>query len=883
MTSSSLFLRLSEADLTLVNRYHGTLAASAESLAHDFYAYLLAHPGTAAVFRDFSPEQMKHLLATQTEHVRLLLHSSMDRGWQKRMREISARHQALGIAPALVAGAYILYWNHWQARLREMVPEQERDALLDALFRLIVGNLMAQQDGYHEAARATDAERMTIFRVLLDVLAEPAVDDPQTRPLLHRICEGLVRTSKSIRLACYALADEGADALVPEFSVGISTAGLRIPRHAENICWTVLREGTPVIQVVDDPAAPSWLHLFRGKIAELVLFPFGDAGLRGVGMVGVNEAGYFRRVGLAYFAAFANLGDLTLGLRTAALRDPLTALPNRALFLDRLEHARSHARRRERLLGVALLDLDGFKQINDRYGHGAGDKVLQQLAGQMQAALRPMDTLARLGGDEFAILFVDIERMHDMEALCERILEALRAPVDIGDGQMASVSGSLGVTLFPLDDADAETLMCHADLSLYAAKSAGRDQYCLHSPDLDEVMHQDFLMREMVAQALQENHLVLHYQPIAMIGGGVIGVEALLRLAHPSRGLLTPSAFATALDHRRLARPIGCFVLEAAATQGEAWQGKGMTSAGGHPLRISINISAHHLLDPLFLDDLRETLSRHPGLAPEMLEIEITESAPLHDLVGAQEVLRACNALGVRIALDDFGTGAASLTYLQKLPAHTLKIDQGFVRDMVNDPKDFAIVSGVVHVANLLGLEVIAEGAETLEHMALLQQMRCRYVQGYAIAKPMPAQDIPAWLAQYRPIPEKTISFQLHHTPVVMAAHEQRVGQFLAALRGQASFPEHVLEETAENQCHLGLWLRGEGYLMYGNDPRYSTLDARHQRLHHLAREAKALLDAGEVESAWRLGDQLATENTVLMDNMRELAEEPGLLKSSHS
>lgn len=211
----------------------------------------------------------------------------------------------------------------------------------------------------------------------------------------------------------------------------------------------------------------------------------------------------------------------------------------------------------------------------------------------------------------------------------------------------------------------------------------------------------------------------------------------------------------------------------------------------------------------------------------------------------------------MRIALDDFGTGAASLTYLQKLSAHTLKIDQSFARDMVNDPKDFAIVSGVVHVANLLGLEVIAEGAETLEHVALLQQMWCCYVQGYAIAKPMPAQDIPAWLAQYRPIQKEIISSQFHHTPVVMAAHEQRVGQFLAALHGHASFPEHVLGVEAEHQCHLGLWLRGEGRLIYGNDPRYSTLDARHQRLHCLAREAKCWMLArwktlGAWGSSWR-------------------------------
>ncbi|HUW98436.1 MAG TPA: EAL domain-containing protein [Acidiferrobacter sp.] len=598
--------------------------------------------------------------------------------------------------------------------------------------------------------RATDAERMIVFRVLLDALEEPVLDNSETDPVLHRICAGLVRTSRMIRLACYVIVDEQADVLVPEFSAGLSTATLRIRGDEAGVFRQVLDNGMPQVQVLADPTTPSWLQPLHTDIAEIVLFPFGGANLRGVGMIGASEAGYFRRVGLGYFAAFTNLGELTLDLRTMALRDPLTELPNRALFLDRLAHACQSTQRLERLLGVALLDIDGFKHINDRYGRQTGDAVLQQLAKNIQGVMRPTDTLARIGGDEFAILFVDVLCLDDLEVLCDRVIAVLRdAPILVNDGHAVSLSGSLGVTVYPLDDGDPEALMRHADLALHAAQVIGRDQYRIHSLELDHAVHQDFLTRGMVKRALAEDKLLMHYQPIVAIGGGIVGVEALLRLAHEHDGLLTPSAFAAALDYGSLARMIGCFVLEAVATQAEDWSTDGLMAMDGNPLRFSINISAQHLLSPLFLGDLQATLRRHPRLAPATLEIEITESAPLRDLPGVQGILRACTEMGIRTALDDFGTGAASLTYLQKLPVHTLKIDQSFVCDMVHDPKDFAIVSGVIHVANLLGLNVVAEGAETLEHIVLLAQLGCQYVQGYAIAKPMAAADIPAWMRQY--------------------------------------------------------------------------------------------------------------------------------------
>ncbi|WP_241801625.1 putative bifunctional diguanylate cyclase/phosphodiesterase, partial [Acidithiobacillus caldus] len=452
-------------------------------------------------------------------------------------------------------------------------------------------------------------------------------------------------------------------------------------------------------------------------------------------------------------------------MRNQALRDPLTGLPNRALFLDRLEIARKQTLRDERLLGVALLDLDGFKQINDRLGHDAGDQLLKAVAQRLQAQLRAGDTLARMGGDEFGLLLPGLERLKDLEIFCERLLAAIREPAVI-DGDAVSVSGSLGVTLYPLDDSDAGILMQHADMALYAAKDAGRDQCKLHTPALDETVQAEAEMRVLLDQALREDRLVLHYQPIVASAGTVLGVEALIRLEHPEKGLLAPAAFFSALDHPRLARPIGRFVLDTALRQAAIWQRDGLV------LRVAVNISTRHLLDARFLEDLQEALSNHASVPPEQLKIEITESAPLLNLADAQSVLKSCQHLGVRIALDDFGTGNTSLTYLQQLPAHTIKVDQSFVRDMINDPKDLAIVAGVITTSRMLGLEVIAEGVETAEYAALLAKIGCSHLQGYLFSRPLPAEDIPAWITRFRPIHRlEDASLPMDILPPILEGH----------------------------------------------------------------------------------------------------------------
>jgi diguanylate cyclase (GGDEF)-like protein len=854
------FLGLQDPDFQLIDRYRDLLESETPALAHAFYDYLLAHPVTAAVFRDFSRARLDALIQKQAEHISGLLASHLDKSWRESMRRIGALHHHLGIEPSWVAGAYILYWRHWQKVLQEQVPASDRNLLRDALFRLLIGDLMVQLDGYARASRETDAERLALFDVLLGVLAVPRGDaSPRPEGLLQQICEALPRKSANVRLAGYVVSGAMGEILTLECLAGLPLPALQIPKIAGDPCWQALESGQAVIQSVDDPQAPEWIQALRNRIEEIGIFPFGAEDLRGVGLIGVREKGYFHRVGSAYFDAFAHLGELVLLLRNQSLRDPLTALPNRVLFLDRLEIARDQTLRHERLLGVAILDLDGFKQVNDRLGHGAGDQLLQAVVQRLQAQLRAGDTLARMGGDEFGLLLPGLERLDDLEVVCERLLAAIREPLEI-QGEAVSISGSLGVTLYPLDDSDASTLIQHADMALYAAKDAGRDQFHLHTLALDEAVQMEVARRVLLEQALHEGRLVLHYQPIVASADGVVGVEALIRLQHPEKGLLAPAAFFSALDHPNLARPIGRFVLDAALRQGAIWQGDGL------PLRVAVNISTRHLLDARFLEDLREALRNYPSVPPEQIEIEVTESAPLLNLAEAQAVLKACQDLGVRIGLDDFGTGSASLTYLQQLPAHAIKIDQSFVRDMIDDPKDLAIVAAVITASRMLGLEVIAEGVETAEHAALLAKMGCSHLQGYLFSKPLPAEDIPAWIARFRPGARLEDALTpMDVLPPILEGHILRVQEFLCALRQENPFPAHVLEEDAEEYCHLGRWLRGEGVLLFGQSPDFAGLLARHERIHQLARAAKSLLDAGDAEGAMHQGNLLDLENRLLL------------------
>jgi diguanylate cyclase (GGDEF)-like protein len=592
-----------------------------------------------------------------------------------------------------------------------------------------------------------NAERLLLFQVLRDVLAEPVGEgSTQADALLRRICLALTERSPFIAWAGYIVPDVQGPVFSAKFFAGLDAKALRIPAAAADLLWAVVRDKAPRVVAADDAKAPAWLRGLQDGVAEIALFPFGTALLPGVGLIGVSHPGYFARLGLDTLATFTNLGNVSLCLRAQALHDPLTGLSNRALFVDRLQHARGYARRRQRLLAVALLDLDGFKKINDQHGHAAGDALLRQVSQALQEVMRPADTVARIGGDEFALLFVDMSCLDAIEAVAARVLQALasvRPPSR--DGRTEALSGSLGLTVFPLDEGDADTLLLHADLALYAAKAAGRGQYRVHSLDLGIARDAPLRAVERVRRALAQGRLRLDYQPMMQITGEMVGLEALLRLVSEDGEVVEAGALAAALDAPDVARPLGCFVLETVARQQEEWAHDARVAA----CQISLNISATHVLSPGFLDDVRALLAAHPGLDARALEFEVTESAALRDLRVVATTLRACRDLGARVALDDFGTGYSSLAHLQNLPIDTLKIDRSFVRDMAAHQKGYAVVAGITYMARLLGLRVTAEGVETAAHIRTLKALGCTVLQGYAIAPAMMAADVPEWMAAH--------------------------------------------------------------------------------------------------------------------------------------
>jgi len=453
---------------------------------------------------------------------------------------------------------------------------------------------------------------------------------------------------------------------------------------------------------------------------------------------------------ISHYVALSN--DITLvkehqnQLERIAHYDVLTDLPNRSLLADRLSQAMLLCGRREQSLAVVFLDLDGFKAVNDVYGHDIGDELLISLSARMKEALREGDTLSRIGGDEFVAVLTDLASVEDCEPLLERLLLAVSEPITIGD-VVLSVSASLGVTLYPQDDADADQLMRHADQAMYVAKESGKNRYHLFDTVQDDAIKVQRESLEAIRSALDHQQFVLYYQPkINMRTGAVVGVEALIRWQHPERGLLDPVEFLPLIENNPMNIEVGEWVIDTALTQISQWQATELSL----PLNTSVNIAAVQLQQANFTDRLTTILAAHADVAPRYLELEVLETSALDDIHHVSKAMTACMALGVNFALDDFGTGYSSLTYLRRFPAKVIKIDQSFVRDMLSDENDLAIVEGVITLAKLFKRDVIAEGVESIEHGTALLQLGCELAQGYGIAKPMPASDFPTWLREWK-------------------------------------------------------------------------------------------------------------------------------------
>lgn len=426
--------------------------------------------------------------------------------------------------------------------------------------------------------------------------------------------------------------------------------------------------------------------------------------------------------------------------RHLATHDQLTGLANRTLFHDRLDQAVSAARRGRHKLAVLFVDLDGFKAINDNLGHAVGDGILRGLARRIQSCLRETDTAGRLGGDEFAVLLTNLANELDAATVARKLLTSLNEPIQFRQ-QATAVKCSIGISTLPRDTTDAEDMIKKADTAMYHAKERGGNVFDFYTDDMNAAIQRRADLEGRLRTALEEEQLVVYYQPqFDLTRGRIIGAEALIRWRHPELGLVAPNHFLPVAEETGLIVPIGDWILRQACQQNAEWN-RNREDA----LRVSVNVSSRQFLEPDFADVVQSALQT-TGLPSVLLELEITESSLLRDVEVTVNTLRVLKEIGVRLAIDDFGTGYSALAYLKRLPIDVLKIDQSFVRALTTDPADATITETIVQLATGLNLTTIAEGVETLEQLLLLGSYGCNRMQGYLFGKPVPAEVFEQWL-----------------------------------------------------------------------------------------------------------------------------------------
>ena len=422
-------------------------------------------------------------------------------------------------------------------------------------------------------------------------------------------------------------------------------------------------------------------------------------------------------------------------LARQANHDSLTGLPNRNLLRDRIDHTCARTQRYGDFAAVAFLDLDNFKVVNDSLGHSLGDHLLRAVAARLESSLRAMDTVARMGGDEFVLVLSDQKSEQSVSGELQRIVELFSQPFAV-DGRDVFITASIGVALYPQDARDPESLMKSAELAMYRAKESGRNTYQLYTVEMQTRVTERLALESRLRRALERGEFSLHYQPqVDLRSNRIFGCEALIRWTQAELGMITPAKFVPLAEETGLIVPIGEWVLRTACRQCKIWQDAGLPA-----VTVAVNISARQFREKKLLQLVAAILAE-TGLAPSLLELEVTESVIMHDAQHVIADLQAFRDMGVSLSVDDFGTGYSSLSYLKRFPVDRLKIDQSFVRDLSTDADDAAIAQAIITLGHTMNLRVIAEGVETPEQLAFLRRNQCDEMQGYLLGKPMPADE----------------------------------------------------------------------------------------------------------------------------------------------
>ena len=556
-------------------------------------------------------------------------------------------------------------------------------------------------------------------------------------------------------------------------------------------------------------------------------------------------------------------------LEHLASYDALTQLPNRLLLAERTRISLARGRRLKEMVAVCMLDLDSFKPVNDNLGHKAGDELLREVAIRLQESVRGDDTVARVGGDEFAILLCGLHKVSECEQTLARLLARLGQPYSIA-GQIVRIGASAGVTLFPDDGSDPDLLLNHADAALYQAKESGKNRFHFFDRKLDMRLQANRGLLRKIENAIRNRQFVLYYQPMVNCRTGQVdGVEALIRWHHPILGLLAPAEFLPLIEQDDLSLALGEWVIGEALRQLADWRG------AGFDLSVSVNIAPRHLHQPDFGDRLAALLADQPAGLGQHLRIEIAESSAMADVNVSAEVLRQCHRLGIGVALDNFGIGYASLQHLKRLHIDAMKIDQSFIQGMLDTPEDLAIVGGVIAFAQPFGCRVIGEGAETIEHLLTLLELGCEVIQGYGLARPMPADQLTAWLRAFQPDPLWRLSATTRPSRdhfellLVEANHRAWTHQAIELYR------QHRDADAlpGEFECPLGTWLNKPRTRQLNKHEEFGQIERLHHAIHQMAIRIGTDYRAGRPDQARIDEDSLLADHQRLLALMRTLRQ----------
>ncbi len=576
---------------------------------------------------------------------------------------------------------------------------------------------------------------------------------------------------------------------------------------------------------------------------------------------------------IAVFSDISRLKEQEQELKKMAHYDSLTQLPNRVLLVDRITQSQYRADRDGNFMALCFIDLDGFKPINDNFGHKTGDRLLVKLANRFRETLRGGDTVARLGGDEFVFIFIGLDNEKSYEVLVDRLLKKVSQPLKVDDIEI-KLSASVGVTIYPTDKTDADTLLRHADQAMYQAKKHGKNRYTLFDfeKDTHERSQNERILR--IEEALKNDEFMMYYQPkVDLQLGEVYGMEALIRWQHPLHGLLLPMEFLPIIEDIDLIIHVGNWVFDKVFEQMQKWLDDGFNFS------VSINVTGKQLQDPELINNLRTRLENHPDIKPENVELEVLETVALEDIVTVSQLIKECNELGVRFSLDDFGTGYSSLIYLKRLPASTLKIDLSFIRDMNKDPENLAIVHGIMGLARAFQKDVIAEGVESTVQSRMLMQLGCTQVQGNGISKPMHPESVLKWVKNWAIADEleylSNLYWEESDYPILTAEveHLRWVSGIVSAVKNSLPISQTYIGD--HKRSNFGRWYYSMGTARYSQiQPCFQRLGESHVQSHKIGEKIDFHIQQGDIVEAKELIPELIENRDRIVKELSNLSKE---------